>query len=279
MGFFRITSLFFGNQLGKLINYSTNFKRIGLPIKYSLIRALTKTQFFYFKKPFKGKLSSSPLSEKTFWRLQKIGVKEPYLTNLILGLNQEDIFWDIGANIGQFTMLAGLKTKAKVFSFEIDPFNYAMLVDNINKNNFYKRCIAFPFGLSSSNKLQEISIYPDSINQIGRSYVYDKSDQIRSHNYPIPVFKGDDIINLLQIDYPSFIKIDVDGPELSILKGMEKILSHKALKNLVVECILEGEGQNLDPIANFLEKFNFQIINKKDNISAKVYNVHFKKSF
>ncbi len=275
----RLISEFCGNQLGNLINYLTNYKRIGLPIKYSLIKSLTKVQNLYFNKSFTGKLSCSPLSEKSFWRLKKIGSKEPYLTNLILGLSKDDIFWDVGANIGQFTLLAGLTTKSKVFSFEIDPFNYAMLVDNINKNKFHKRCIAFPFGLSNSNKLQEISIYPDSINQIGRSYVYEKNNRKKSNFYPVPVFKGDDIINFFQIEYPTFVKIDVDGPELNILKGMENILSQKILKNLVVECIEEGKGKNFNPIKEFLEKFNFQIVDKQDNLSNKIYNVHFKKCF
>ena len=70
----------------------------------------------------------------------------------------------------------------------------------------------------------------------------------------------DDFVDEYNLKLPNYIKIDVDGIELSILNGAIKILNSNNIKSILIE--------NTDPksgISSFLEENNFQLMSKLRN--------------
>ena len=70
-------------------------------------------------------------------RIREHGVWEPYETSLVLRLLQPgDVFVDVGANIGYFSVLAAslVGDAGKVFAFEPDPDNFQLLCANAELN-------------------------------------------------------------------------------------------------------------------------------------------------
>ena len=83
----------------------------------------------------------SPLAQ---WRGRTHLTKEPETIAWIDGFNEGDVFYDIGANIGVYSLYAAFKKKTQVFAFEPSPFNFATLSLHFVQRYPIKRCwIAF----------------------------------------------------------------------------------------------------------------------------------------
>ncbi len=264
-----------GSINGYFLNKMSTITSIYLPAKFRLLEKLfipKYTSIKFKKKNYKIKFNS--LSEKGYWRMKSINKKHPNLTFLISKLTKDDILWDVGANVGQISLFAGLVSKAYAYSFEIEPFTYSMLIDNVNKNDLNSLITTLPIGLGKENSLQPIFIDKDPYTNAARNCIYEKI-YTKEELPKLIVMKGDDVVKNFNCKMPTFLKIDVDGPELDVLKGMQKILSNENLRNIVVECILNGDSKNYKHIKEYLSKFNFRENNEFSNSKANIQNIHF----
>ena len=66
---------------------------------------------------------------------------------------------------------------------------------------------------------------------------------------------------LRKINFPNYIKIDVDGNEMNILEGMSETLKNEELKSMLIEI----EKTNEEDIINYLKHYDFELENKSDN--------------
>ena len=64
-----------------------------------------------------------------------------------------------------------------------------------------------------------------------------------------------------KINFPNYIKIDVDGNEMNILEGMSETLKNEELKSMLIEI----EKTNEEDIINYLKHYDFELENKSDN--------------
>lgn len=223
-------------------------------------------------------------------RLKRINSKEPGTLEWINNFenNQDTIFWDIGSNIGLFSIYACLKhNKITVYSFEPSTSNLRTLSRNISINNFQNQIIVnqFPltlkensFELLKETRFQEGS----SSNVFGENYGFDGNKIYEKNSYKV---FGNNINNLLGnkiLEIPDYIKIDVDGIEHLILEGASKFLKLKKIKSISVE-INEKFTEQKERVENmlFANDFLFESKNKSvDNPKSKnlyIYNYIFKK--
>src|SRR5690606_7838052 len=79
-------------------------------------------------------------------------IKEPETRRWIDEFQADDIFWDIGANIGVFSLYAALTPGVRVFSFEPLFSNFYTLVKNLELNRF-NQVAPFCIGFSSESKI------------------------------------------------------------------------------------------------------------------------------
>ena len=127
---------------------------------------------------------------------------------------------DIGANIGYYTLLAAklIGEKGKVFAFEPEPRNYALLLRNIELNG-YKNVIALQKAVS--NKTGKVKLFLDRLEP-GAHSLY----KVREHAteaIAVDTISLDDFFKGKEFPI-DVIKIDVEGAEMTILLGMTKII-------------------------------------------------------
>ena len=203
-------------------------------------------------------------NKATELRVRRIFTKEPGTLEWINNFKTDEntIFWDIGSNIGLFSIYAATKhSKIKVFSFEPSTSNLRVLSRNISINNLEKQIIMNQFPLT--NKINEYLTFKESRfqegcaeNVFGESFDFEGSEFFSKNEYTV---YGTNINYLLKnkiLDLPDYIKIDVDGIEHLILEGGIDYLSEKKIKSISVE-INKNFKEQLEKISNIMEKCNF----------------------
>lgn len=160
------------------------------------------------------------------WRVKSFYDEEPLMIEWLNTFNENDIFLDIGANVGTYTLPAISKSKF-VYACELDPKNNSILFENILLNNFQDKCLILNFGLNENNSIEEIfyrdNSVGDALQSIARKQVIPTLE-----NNPFKMkqilFSLDFIFENFQLSKPNKIKIDVDGNELRVFKGGEKTI-------------------------------------------------------
>ena len=163
--------------------------------------------------------------------------KEPETLEWIDRIKHGSVLWDIGANVGIYSIYAAVSKQARVIAFEPSVFNLEFLARNINLNNVVDRVSIVPLPLSSKTQLNEMRLtsldWGGALSTFGETYD-DNGDPINQiFGYTIAGLAADDAKEFFSLPQPDFVKLDVDGIEALVLAGGEKILS-KA-QSLLVE--------------------------------------------
>ena len=137
-------------------------------------------------------------------------------------LTAEMVFVDVGANQGEYALFAAKRlTKGKVLAFEPVDFFFDLLEDNTARNRF-SNIQVFPFGLSDAYQRLPIYAGPAGAGEHeGLATIF--QSQVRNRlvqEIELQIF--DDLVPGLGLTRMDFIKIDVEGAELMVLKGARK---------------------------------------------------------
>jgi len=172
---------------------------------------------------------------RLYWRATETPGLTPLTNKWIASFSKSDVFYDVGANIGLFSLMAAKFVGAKVVAIEIDLMNTRMLYENIFMNNCQENVVILPVGLDSSTHQERLFLkslsYGDALHNLRTVNPLIRTPKAMSIN--VPVYRLDDLIPGLGLPAPTKIKIDVDGVELEILRGA--INSLKTVSGLVVE--------------------------------------------
>ena len=140
-----------------------NFQTIFFRLLYFLLSLLGKNfkrnillrfKEFLDKKVIQSKQSAKKITfftpnELIKWRVDTITDKEPETIEWINGFENDSIFWDIGSNIGLYSIYAAIKKDGiKVCSFEPSTSNLRTLSRNISINNLQQKINIIPFAIS-----------------------------------------------------------------------------------------------------------------------------------
>lgn len=167
---------------------------------------------------------------------------------------------DIGANFGWYSTLFSrwVGDEGKVYSFEPLPDVFCELNNNIELNNL-KNIETFPFAISDEEGSAVIS-FPVSL---GSEYASIATTKIAEREYEAvcEVTRLDKLVEDIGIAQVDFIKIDVEGNEINVLKGAEQtLLKYKpSLMIEVYEDQLERFNTSPSGIAGFLYKLGYSI--------------------
>lgn len=168
---------------------------------------------------------------------------------LLQRLKKDDLFVDVGANVGHYTLLAAGICKANVISIEPIPDTYEKLKSNINLNNLSSRIKLLNIGLSDKKGTLYFLKNKDVMNKV--TYIENVN------NIKVNVSTLNSILTDKKI---TFLKIDVEGFEFFVLKGANNILKQESLKYLIIE--FNGSGQYFgvsdEEVFNYIKNFNFE---------------------
>ena len=242
--------------------------------KYSFVRKVKNYSFSYlqtdYAEVFGNKLFLSKkglgLTVSHYGTYEKSEAK--VMEEKIKGGN---IVVDVGANIGLHTlnMARIVGNTGQVFAFEPDPSNFKILGKNVKVNN-YKNIILEQKAVGDKH---------------GRATLYQSDDPGRHRIFPQTKAKGQVQVELTSldkyfidsnlVDKINFIKIDVEGLEFSVLKGMKNILKNnkkiKILFEFMPKNIMETGFMPIE-LLNYLTLYDFKLY-CIDEITEKLIHV------
>ena len=215
-------------------------------------------------------------------------LKEPetldWIDNFIYKKNL--IFWDIGANIGLYSIYNSLKNEnSTTFAFEPSTSNLRVLTRNISINNLENRIKVIPMPLTNKENIFQVmneSSFNEggALNAFGETFDFEGKKIVPKMNYSIIGTTINYLIKNSILEIPDYIKIDVDGIEHLILEGGNEFLKDKKIKSLSIE-INENFKNQFDQILSLMSQYDFKILHKKRNDKfyigefAKTYNYIF----
>jgi FkbM family methyltransferase len=160
------------------------------------------------------------------------GYETNYENKFINAINIGDCIWDIGANIGHYTKIFSDKVSdsGSVYAFEPSPTNYFQLKKNCE---LLGNIFLFNFGLGEKEDKVSFQQGADSIGATSR-IVETNIDGIE-----VDIVVGIDLIKNKIAKAPNAIKIDVEGYEFEVIKGLGKYLSDPNLRLIGIEIHFE----------------------------------------
>jgi FkbM family methyltransferase len=214
-------------------------------------------------------------SLENYQRAKNLLTKEIETINWIDSFDPNDIFYDIGANIGAFSLYSSTKCK-QVLAFEPHFMNYDILNKNIHLNEF-KNVKAYCLAFSDQMEIGTLEHY--KISAGSSTSQFNKTTDHLGQKFKSRFSQGmislslDDFISKVEDNvFPSHIKIDVDGLEENIISQMERTLKNPRLKSILIE-ITEIEETG-DRIREILNSHNFTVF-KTESTSNKTANYTF----
>ena len=211
-------------------------------------------------------------NQLTEWRIKTFFTKEPETLEWIDNFEKKDkiIFWDIGANIGLYSIYSVLKNEnISTISFEPSTSNLRVLSRNISINNLENKIKILSAPLSNKeNQFLTMNegdfIEGGALNTFGENY--DFAGELFDSKMKYKIL-GTTIKNLLDnniLEIPNYIKIDVDGIEHLILEGAGEYLKDKRIKSLSIE-INEDFKEQYNKVIEIMDQNEFKLLHKKHN--------------
>lgn len=216
---------------------------------------------------------------KTLRYYDSVKAHEPATTKIFKDIvKRGDTFLDIGANIGYFSLLARtlIGPTGKIYSFEPEPKNYDYLLKNIkvNKWDFEAMNVAVgdmngdidlfkcPYDSGHHTIQQDKGITEYRKRSWLRFFTPHKIERLK-----VPIVRIDNRI----IMPVNVVKIDVEGSELEVLKGMKNLLARNENIKIIMEffpLLLKEMGTDLFELYSFIKANQLNIFIIPDDYSA-----------
>jgi FkbM family methyltransferase len=185
---------------------------------------------------------------------------EPVTTRFVMShLKAGQTFVDIGGNYGYFSMLAAgiVGPAGKVVAFEANPALQKMIHRSIERNRFQRRVVSADVALSDSDQ-ETVEFYVSTDpNQMGISTMYpwkghlDAGNLSEQNRIRIRTVRFDSWVESIPLDRIDMMKLDVEGAELCVLRGMGESLRKYMPRYIICETSLEGD------VAQYLGQFGY----------------------
>ncbi|MGE5257934.1 MAG: FkbM family methyltransferase [Hyphomicrobiales bacterium] len=184
-------------------------------------------------------------------RCLKLFSKEPGTVKWIkTEVKPRQVFYDIGANIGVYTIVAARKTgpEGKVYAFEPHAANFARLIVNLIQNNLQGVVIPCSVALDGEDGFSDFTY--DSVNPGSSNSQFSPTSgegvdigggEIAELKYATTVER---LLETGRVKAPHHIKIDVDGNELRILQGMIRLLDSPAAP-LTIQVEMNADAETI----------------------------------
>ena len=173
------------------------------------------------------------------WRISTFATKEPETVKWLTTFECDDVFVDIGANMGLYSLFAAVYREARVYAFEPEAQNYALLNRNIELNDVADRVTAWCCALTNNTG-------------VDRPYLSSTDAALSNHSYGAevgPTLKArkaafvqgslgytlDDRISSQAVPLPDHVKIDVDGIEHLVVAGVSNTFAQSKVKSVLIE--------------------------------------------
>ena len=212
----------------------------------------------------------------TLWRAQTLFTKEPITISWIRKFVKDKVFFDVGANVGMYSIYAAKTSKVKVYSFEPESNNFSTLIENIISNNLMGLINAYPIAISNTSGFT--SLYLSEFDTGSSHHMVDKTldHNLREVKYKNKqgTFKSslDELVQNWRFPIPNYLKIDVDGIESIIIKNSTFLLKSTQLESVLIE-INRNRAEDKE-IISILESIGFNYDKEQVENSTRKSGIH-----
>ena len=187
------------------------------------------------------------------------------------------VFFDIGANLGQYTLLGAVSVGKKgcVHSFEPSVRMFSELEYNVKLNSLSKTCVLNRLAVADTNSIRQLSTYEAGAEVYGSLGNQHWSGKKIIGYEDVETIKIDDYFQKNGIPRVDLIKMDIEGAELLALKGCEQLLSQPNGPTIILEVAdinTVGFGYSPYEIWDYLGQFGYtlNILNKTGSMAGVV---------
>ncbi|MDJ0734025.1 MAG: FkbM family methyltransferase [Nostocaceae cyanobacterium] len=188
-------------------------------------------------------------------------------------LQPGNIFYDIGANVGFFTIVAAkiVGSQGKVYAFEPEAENAKMVRWNAQLNN-YNHVTVVEKAVSRSTGVEQLWLAENSgghtLASVGT--ISDAKETITVNTVSI-----DELLQQKEIEPPTFVKIDVEGAEIDVLYGMSQTI--KEYQPIIIYEVDDEKEEGLlnkqKEIDDFLLSYGYKIKSLAESYPGNPWNV------
>lgn len=189
-------------------------------------------------------------------RFLDVETLEPDTLSWIDEMSEGSTLWDIGANVGGYSIYAAISRNSNVHAFEPSPFNLEFLARNIWLNNLEDKITVIPIALSEFASQAPFVMKRIEWAGSGSSFIESETVSLdtENFNYTTVGLPADKVREIFNIPFPNYLKLDVDGIEALILAGAKEVLSkitsvlievqHSDLERKAIYSCLSDAGLN-----------------------------------
>ena len=201
------------------------------------------------------------------WRYDTLLEKEPETIEWIDGFAPGDTLWDIGANVGIYSIYAGVRG-VRTMAFEPHFANYHQLCVTIALNGLQDLVTPLCLAFAEAKSVAEMNLASldigTSMSNFGealdfRGQPFEPAFRQGMIGYDIDGFIAD-----FGVEIPTHLKIDVDGIELPIIRGARKMLASEKLQSVSIE-LIDSDLEQVAAVTEILEGAGLHFVHKKQN--------------
>lgn len=166
-------------------------------------------------------------------------------------MNPGEVLWDIGANIGMYSLIAA-HNGVKVVAVEPAILTAGQLIENIVLNGLHGKIIPIPFGIGVAEGVSTFNYFEIWPGSSGHNSGHPNRVSFTHPHFYIT-------LNRLMtfVPKPSHIKIDIDGHDFNILEKATDVLNYKELRTIQMEVGITPIGE-ISKISECFKLFGFE---------------------
>ena len=199
------------------------------------------------------------------WRAQTLLTKEPDTIDWIERFEPGEVFWDIGANVGVYSLYAARAGKiSHVLAFEPSPWNFAALVRSTHLNGWSNQIAPYCLAISDQTRLDTLhmrhAFFGSAQCSFGESVDQWGGDLDVAFEQASIGFSLDQFIAIFEPPFPNRIKIDVDGLDGAIVEGMCETVLDERVRSVLIE-IDEARTGELERVKKIMATGGLELTN------------------
>ena len=203
------------------------------------------------------------------WRYDTLLEKEPETIEWIDTFAPGETLWDIGANVGIYSIYAGVKG-IRTLAFEPHFANYHQLCITVAVNELQDMvtplCVAFAESKSVSQMNLASLAIGTSMSNFGAALDFRGNAFEPAFRQGMIGYDLDSFVEDFGVEIPDHIKIDVDGIELAIVSGAQKTLANPKVQSVSIE-LIETDIAQVEAVTEIMERAGLHFVHKKQNIA------------
>jgi FkbM family methyltransferase len=208
---------------------------------------------------------------RLLWRAQTFFTEEPHTVAWLDRLRPEDVYWDIGANVGLYAVYAAKFRRCRTFAFEPESQNYALLVENIVINGVSSNCLPVIVAMTDGTSVSRLRVryitkggafnmFEGAFGEGGDAepLSFQAAQGYEKHQGFEQLLFGssvDELVGRHGLPAPTHIKLDVDGLEPKIIAGAMETIRSGSVRSILVELNTNSPADMAVP--GILAKYGF----------------------